>query len=294
MPWGRVPGPIGLTFLSGQLATSLLPLGHGVPVPVAPTLSYHEFRDRVLAAAIQERIAQGRVYFPAVPTNELAKVEGEQLRIEAAASCTQLLQAVRRDLAIQQMGPPTSEEAKRQQEVAREVSHIGISSAYGTTKKSGAFGRKIAFPRKAPPGFSNHSDGRAVDFVTTQAGIRYGASTPQRAAWRRTWLHAWLLRHAAEYRFHHWHPKNGTGTIARRRSHGWFREGTNPHQGLDPQRFRQRDRRTSRLSMRASERTGAARDRRTGAAPRQQLGLGDESGLRYRASHRSAGILGCH
>lgn len=57
-------------------------------------------------------------------------------------------------------------------------------------------------PRKAPPGFSNHSDGRAVDFVTTQAGVSYGAEGRQRAAWRTTWLHQWLVANAGRFRFH--------------------------------------------------------------------------------------------
>jgi LAS superfamily LD-carboxypeptidase LdcB len=56
-------------------------------------------------------------------------------------------------------------------------------------------------PRKAPPGFSNHSNGNAVDFMTIQGGITYTANTSQRVGWRKTWLHAWLLEHANQYGF---------------------------------------------------------------------------------------------
>jgi hypothetical protein len=56
--------------------------------------------------------------------------------------------------------------------------------------------------RKAPPEFSNHSNGKAVDFMTTQGTVTYTANTSQRAGWRRTWLHRWLLTHAKEYRFY--------------------------------------------------------------------------------------------
>lgn len=39
-------------------------------------------------------------------------------------------------------------------------------------------------PIKAPPGFSNHSNGLAVDFSTTDGGVLLGPNTNQRAAWR--------------------------------------------------------------------------------------------------------------
>lgn len=55
-------------------------------------------------------------------------------------------------------------------------------------------------PRKAAPGFSNHSDGTAVDFVTTQDGRLYTDET-SRELWRQTWLHPWLVANAATYRF---------------------------------------------------------------------------------------------
>ena len=52
-------------------------------------------------------------------------------------------------------------------------------------------------PIKAPPGFSNHSNGLAVDFSTTESGVTYGAYTNRHAEWRRTWL----VANASSYRF---------------------------------------------------------------------------------------------
>ena len=57
-------------------------------------------------------------------------------------------------------------------------------------------------PRKAPPGFSNHSNGKAVDFTTKEGKVTYTANTSQRAGWRKTWLHGWLLENAEKYGFH--------------------------------------------------------------------------------------------
>ena len=117
---------------------------------------------------------------------------------------------------------------------ARSTHSIGIASAYRTNAEEHAIWSVDCFPkyyqrtsaargtavggapgeravqimvdyfstRKAPPGFSNHSDGRAVDFKTTQDGTSYTADTSQRAGWRRTWLHRWLVEHAGEFRFH--------------------------------------------------------------------------------------------
>lgn len=56
-------------------------------------------------------------------------------------------------------------------------------------------------PLKAAPGFSNHSNGTAVDFQTMHGGTDYFANSSQHAGWRATWLHPWLLQNAATYGF---------------------------------------------------------------------------------------------
>lgn len=234
MPTGRVPGPLGLDSTSGRVHNSAHPLGHGASLP-AQGLGYEEFRVKVLEAAILDRFRKGRRRFPDLAPGDLSLIEkGKMMRPEAAASCVQLLAAARRDLATDQMGPPVDLAARKHQDAAREVRSIGIASAYrnyeeetrvwktdcfpdyykatapereglaGGRHGEAAIAVLVAYfsPRTAPPGFSNHSDGRAVDFTTTQGGTEYAAHGYQRAGWRRTWLHRWLVQHAGEYRFH--------------------------------------------------------------------------------------------
>lgn len=55
---------------------------------------------------------------------------------------------------------------------------------------------------KTPPGWSNHSNGMAVDLNTHYAGTVYAASSKQRAGWRTTWLHHWLVANARTHGFH--------------------------------------------------------------------------------------------
>jgi LAS superfamily LD-carboxypeptidase LdcB len=56
-------------------------------------------------------------------------------------------------------------------------------------------------PVKAPPGFSNHSNGTAVDFKTSYDGVLYVADTSQHTGWQGTWLHPWLVANARTYGF---------------------------------------------------------------------------------------------
>ncbi len=54
---------------------------------------------------------------------------------------------------------------------------------------------------KAPPGYSNHSNGMAVDFNTVQGKVKYEAKKAQNDAWKGTWLHRWLVANAARFGF---------------------------------------------------------------------------------------------
>lgn len=136
----------------------------------------------------------------------MALVEhGKYLRADAAVQCKALLEAARRELTIQQMGPPIDSEAMEHQRGARTVQSIEIASAYRASSVEWQIWNMDCFPknydrtgharakaaggppgdtavailvqyfssRKAAPGFSNHSDGRAVDFKTRQGGTTY-------------------------------------------------------------------------------------------------------------------------
>jgi len=60
---------------------------------------------------------------------------------------------------------------------------------------------KYISPKKAPPGFSNHSNGKAVDFGTLEGSLELSANLEQNPRWKKAWLHKWLRKHHAEYGF---------------------------------------------------------------------------------------------
>jgi hypothetical protein len=203
----RTPGPLGST------------------VPGDPSArSYEDFKKAVLERQIHGKVAEGKRYYPAVPDAALQVVEGRfRMRKEAAQSCRALLKAARLGL----------EQAKEAGEsLALGADGIGIQSAYRDFSEDSAAWEKsfrqhyaktmtershLAGGRhgnealavmvrrmrkfKAPPGFSNHSNGTAVDFNTTQDRKKLEALTEQKQNWRDSWLHAWLVKHAAQYDF---------------------------------------------------------------------------------------------
>ncbi len=74
---------------------------------------------------------------------------------------------------------------------------------YYTTKPAEAIKRAVAEYQagKAAPGFSKHSDGKAVDFTTTQ-GEELGPSDSQHQAWMNSWFFIWLAKHARDFKFY--------------------------------------------------------------------------------------------
>jgi hypothetical protein len=195
---------------------------------------YLAFMARVLEAAIADRIRKGKKQFSDIGSGELAPIENSKvMRKEAAARCIELLKDARAALAGEQWGPQADAQATARQDLARAVRAIGIASAYRShayerriwthdcfpkyyretyARRSEAPGgphgeRAVSImvryfsPRKSPPGFSNHSDGKAVDFMTKQGRVTYTANTSQRSGWRKTWLHGWLVENAAKYGF---------------------------------------------------------------------------------------------
>jgi hypothetical protein len=221
MPTGRIPGSLGLSATSGVVTTTAASLGSS-----RPDRSREQFKQAVLEGQIRRKQNQGKSYFDAVPEDELTEVEpGFRMRTEAAQSCKDLLRAARAALEVAK---------KANDAAALRTTAIGVCSAYrdyneDATAWSDTFnkhydkeGNRVAMeampggrhgdtalqwfielmaPIKAPPGFSNHSNGLAVDFSTTVSGVTYGADTDRRAQWRGTWLHPWLVANAKTYRF---------------------------------------------------------------------------------------------
>jgi hypothetical protein len=201
------------------------PEQEGVDENWSEELDEAAFKAAVLEQQVQNALAGGRRRFAPVPDGELEVVEGgHRLRSEAAQQCRALLSVVRAALAEAQRSGADSDAAR--------VTRIGIASSYRDPAYDGRLWHQY-FPkyyaetrtqrqdlvggphgdaavrllaryisqRKAAPGFSNHSDGRAVDFTTTEGGVEFGANTAQRVGWRRTWLHRWLVPNAERYGF---------------------------------------------------------------------------------------------
>jgi hypothetical protein len=142
----------------------------------------------------------------------------------AAAACIKLLAQARADLAKAQA---------EKDELAVAATSIGVGSAYRSATQELAIWESL-FPqyyaatkgareaaadgehgaaavgilvrhysgRKAAPGFGNHTNGIAVDFVATQGGVVLGANVSQNPAWVSSWFHKWLVQHAtADFHF---------------------------------------------------------------------------------------------
>ncbi|MBP1706060.1 MAG: hypothetical protein H6Q36_1799 [Chloroflexi bacterium] len=186
------------------------------------------FRRRVYQRQL-ERSARDptKEFLDALPEDELEEVEdGQQMaKGTVAEEARKLLAAARADLA-------TARASARRGAAVRTVTSIGIDSAYrGLRTELGAWQRayrtafnatkgerqaleggelgdaavglmaRRMYDYKAIPGYSRHTKGLAIDFMTRQGGVRYGPNGSQKDAWTGTWLYRWLVAHAAEYGF---------------------------------------------------------------------------------------------
>lgn len=142
-------------------------LGHTLGFPDSAlkdfgTAEQMTFKKQVYNAHVN---ATKRKFNSDLPDDQLGPVEGgHRMRTDAASTCVSLLAKARSDLLAAQSG--------------------GIMVRW----YSG---------RKAAPGFGNHTNGIAVDFTTTQSGVRLGANTSQNKIWLDSWFHQWLVAHAA-------------------------------------------------------------------------------------------------
>jgi hypothetical protein len=56
---------------------------------------------------------------------------------------------------------------------------------------------------KAPPGFSGHTHGIAVDLTTTEKGQTWtvNGNPSHQLGWQKTWLYGWLVNNAWKHKF---------------------------------------------------------------------------------------------
>lgn len=223
---GRIPGQLGAAEGAGQLLNHPEALGAHEHDGSASDLSVtlEEFKAKVLEVQIRNAQAKGRRFCANVPDDQLGAVEGKhRMRRAAAESCKALLVAARAALA---------EDKAKGDSRASITKKIAVYSAYRNISEDtfawnasfrqyyeetrvqrealpgGAHGKRavrvmatMMISYKAAPGYSNHSNGLAVDFSTTHGGVLLKAKKAQRSKWRQTWLHKWLVEHAAEFSF---------------------------------------------------------------------------------------------
>jgi hypothetical protein len=175
--------------------------------------------------AQQQWAVNNRTFTAGIPDSDLLEVEdGKKMHKSAAPDAKSLLDQARTDLATQQAA---------KDERALKVTKIGVDNAYrgmakeksnwqstfrkhfkDTAKKraeldGGEFGDAavqllVGQMRglKAIPGFSNHSKGLAVDFMTTEKGLgTLGPDSDQREFWKKSWFWNWLNANHATYHF---------------------------------------------------------------------------------------------
>jgi LAS superfamily LD-carboxypeptidase LdcB len=187
------------------------------------TIEQTEFMREVYTEQLEYALKRKK-FLSGLAAGQLEVVEGKyKMRKDAAQACRALLAEAKLDLKQQQA------ENDRQ---ALQVTRIGITSAYrdpqydkrawerafrkhfNKTKNlrmglvGGEYGDKAVeflFKRmrgiKAVPGFSNHTSGIAVDFLTIENNLELGANSDQKMLWRSSWFYQWLVENAARYKF---------------------------------------------------------------------------------------------
>jgi LAS superfamily LD-carboxypeptidase LdcB len=212
MGGGRVPGPLG-----GGGAAVVTPEPTG-----SAALSLKDFKHEVMEQQIQHLLRKGRHFIAALPASELEVIEDKhKMRKPAAGKCRELLAEAREALKTAQA---------EGDERARQTESIVVHSAYRNFNQDGAawqraFGqhyeamkkKKVGsdplgpaalrymvaklIPLKAPPGYSNHSNGLAIDFGTTVGGVYYKSNSSTRLEWRELWFYLWLKKNAKRFGF---------------------------------------------------------------------------------------------
>ena len=204
-----------------------------------------EFMRKVYEAQVKWQKNRGRKYFEGLSASQLSPVEGQfKMKPAAATAAKKLLKAARDDLKAAQAKNDIN---------AKKVTSIGISSTYrDTTREKSAYlnafkthyngflSRKFTnikdrhgakglaamtvqmINKKAPPGFSNHTSGVAIDFKTTESGRTLGPNSSQKALWEKSWFYKWMGDNDSKYGFkrlktEQWHW-DYTGVIKKQKS----------------------------------------------------------------------------
>lgn len=183
-----------------------------VPPPlISDVIGLDRFKAAVLARQIQIAIAKGGQHYPPVPEKEMGWVDQSKIKMRkpAAAKCDALLAKARGALKTNGLKGVSIGvlSGYRPYEHDRRLWNRYFTKYYQATAskraklRGGPHGEEAIDRlahyirgKKAAPGFSNHSNGNAVDFTTTENKIKLGPDTDDanRAAWRKSWFYKWL------------------------------------------------------------------------------------------------------
>jgi hypothetical protein len=211
------------------------------PLGGSGSVEFSEFEQQVIDAHAIRSMNRRGLPRPTIPEAELETVEGKfKLRKSVAGKCRQLLAKARAKLAADKANGVASAQA---------VKSFGLTSAYrsqpydealwrnyfrtkyykdhasaGRTRSGFVVGSRRLSKRldavvedyveyiagkKAPPGYSNHTRGIAVDFYTIEGGKEYLPDTghgeeklkQHNAEYEQTWLYKWLADPAHKSEF---------------------------------------------------------------------------------------------
>jgi hypothetical protein len=207
-----------------------LPPGAFTSASLAPMKTQEAtlFMRRVYNAQVRNSLAARKTYFPGLPDEDLRLLEGEHwMHKEASDDCRWLLLFARQELQRVQATSPGKHpitigvaSAYRTPADDGKAWHSAFTTHYDDTKSvrdgfaTGPHGEeafrlllKIMPKAKAAAGFSNHTQGRAVDFCTQEVidgkSQFLTAKTSQHELWKKSWFFKWLVAdgNAAKYRF---------------------------------------------------------------------------------------------
>jgi hypothetical protein len=214
-------GPIAVHKLAPATEAAAAP-AVSVAVP-GDGLSLEELKAEVQKRQIRWHIkVKHRTYCANVPDSELAPIEkGFRMRTEAAGKCKEMLAAAREEWQTKKKEGDAKAQATRTIELHSAYRNIAEDTASWNKSFGQYYARtasdRNAFPDgphgpkaialmvvmmrkyKAAPGYSNHSNGLAVDFRTVYKGDILIAASAQKPLWIETWLHPWLVKNAPRF-----------------------------------------------------------------------------------------------
>jgi hypothetical protein len=231
-PLPPVTAPAPVVPAPPRVVTATVPAAVGDRIP-SSGLSWEGATDEQFAfmRAVYDRAVENakrperrgdepRVFNRSLRRDELDKIEGHWLRVEAVPFARDLLAAARAALAAHapkaRLGILSAYRSADEQYMiwqgkdrkGRPRKGKGFPHYYAQMLKDGRLRPGDYGPHAvelmaaemggwiAAPGYSNHQDGRAIDFGIGEAGGDLG--TPKDGSW----FHKWLKDNAATYRFH--------------------------------------------------------------------------------------------